>query len=71
MPPTSYNLILTKDHMLLVSRRQENVGSVGINALGFAGTILVNNKEGLQFIKDEGPISILEAVGVPWQESPR
>ena len=68
--PTSYNLILSKDHMLFVPRRKENVGSVGINALGFAGTVLVNSKDGLQFIHDEGPISILEAAGVPWQQSP-
>ena len=68
--PASYNLVLSKDHMLLVPRRKETVGSVGINALGFAGTVVVNSKDGLQFIHDEGPISILEAAGVPWQQTP-
>ncbi len=65
-PPTSYNVLLTKDHMVLVPRRKENIGSVAINALGFAGTILVNSKAGLQYIHDEGPISILETAGCPW-----
>ncbi|KAL0038020.1 hypothetical protein WJX79_009782 [Trebouxia sp. C0005] len=36
-PPESYNLLLTREHMVLVPRRKENIGSVGINALGFAG----------------------------------
>lgn len=66
--PISYNMILSKDHMVLVPRRQETIGSVAINALGFAGTILVNSKAGLQFIHDKGPISILEATGVPWHK---
>lgn len=66
-PPTSYNLLLTKEHMVLVPRRQENIGSVAINALGFAGTILVNSKAGLQYINQEGPMNILEAAGYPWQ----
>jgi len=55
--------------MVLVPRRKENVGSVAINALGFAGTILVNSKAGLEYIQDQGPIKILEAAGCPWQKS--
>lgn len=51
---------------MLVPRRQENVGPVAINALGFAGTILVNTKAGLDYIHEQGPISILEAAGCPW-----
>lgn len=66
MPPSSYNVLLTKDFISLVPRRQENIGSVAINALGFAGTILVNSKAGLDFIHEQGPITILEAAGCPW-----
>lgn len=51
---------------MLVPRRQENVGPVAINALGFAGTILVNSKAGLDYIHEQGPVSILEAAGYPW-----
>lgn len=68
-PPESYNLLLTREHMVLVPRRKENVGSVAINAVGFAGTILVNSKAGLEYIQDQGPIKILEAAGCPWQKS--
>lgn len=66
MPPISYNVLLTKDFIVLVPRRQENVGSVAINALGFAGTILVNSKAGLDYIHEQGPVNILEAAGCPW-----
>ena len=51
---------------MLVPRRQELIGAVGINALGFAGTILINSKAGLQDVKDQGPLPILEAAGCPW-----
>ena len=66
MPPFSYNVLLTKDFIVLVPRRQENVGSVAINALGFAGTILVNSKAGLDYIHEQDPVNILEAAGCPW-----
>lgn len=65
-PPVSYNVLLAKDFIVLVPRRQESIGSVAINALGFAGTILVNSKAGLDYIRGQGPISILEAAGCPW-----
>lgn len=68
-PPESYNLLLTRDHMVVVPRRKENIGSVAINALGFAGTILVNSKAGLEYIQEQGPVKILEAAGCPWQKS--
>ena len=68
-PPGSYNLLLTRDHMVVVPRRKENIGSVAINALGFAGTILVNSKAGLEYIQEQGPVKILEAAGCPWQKS--
>ena len=62
----SYNLIFSKTHMVLVPRRQETVGSVAINSLGFAGTLLISSKAGLEDIHRKGPIAILEAAGVPW-----
>ncbi|KAL3142943.1 hypothetical protein ABBQ38_003229 [Trebouxia sp. C0009 RCD-2024] len=66
VPPSSYNMLLTTELILLVPRRQENVGPVAINALGFAGTILVNSKAGLEYIHEKGPVSILEVAGCPW-----
>lgn len=65
-PPLSYNLLVTKQHVMLVPRRKELIGAVGINALGFAGTILINSRAGLQHVKDQGPLPILEAAGCPW-----
>lgn len=59
-------MLLTTELILLVPRRQENVGPVAINALGFAGTILVNSKAGLEYIHEKGPVSILEVAGCPW-----
>ena len=65
-PPISYNVLLTKGFIVLIPRRQENIESVAINALGFAGTILVNSKAGLDYIHEQGPLNILEAAGCPW-----
>lgn len=70
VPPASYNVLLTKDFIVLVPRRQENVGPVAINSLGFAGTILVNSKAGLEYIHEQGPVSILETAGCPWGADP-
>ncbi len=36
------------------------------SSLGFAGTILVRNNEGAQYVRDQGPSAILQAVGHAW-----
>ena len=54
-----YNLLVTRDWMLLVPRSQEHVERVSINALGFAGALLVRTPEDLARLKSVGPLSLL------------
>lgn len=64
--PQSYNVILSKQYMVLVPRQQERVDAIAVNALAFAGTILISSKAGLQDVKDKGPFAVLAATGCPW-----
>lgn len=60
-----YNLLATDDWMLLVPRSREHVLGMSINALGFAGALLVRNDDELRAVKQEGPMSILRSAGFP------
>ena len=56
----SYNLLLTRQWMMLIPRRQETVLGVSINALGFVGNLLVRNAEQLDNLKHYGLMRALK-----------
>ena len=58
----AYNLLVTRDWMLVVPRSAEHCGSISVNALGFAGSLFVRNQTELQMLRHLGPLRILEAV---------
>ncbi|MBW4676580.1 MAG: phosphorylase [Desmonostoc geniculatum HA4340-LM1] len=60
----AYNLLMTREWMLIVPRSQEHFHSISVNSLGFAGALLVRNAEEMQLLKDQTPIIILKSVGV-------
>lgn len=60
-----YNLLVTRDWMLLAPRCRERFGTVSVNALGFAGALLVRNADEMQQVKARGPMEVLRTVGVP------
>ncbi|KAJ7747272.1 ATP adenylyltransferase-domain-containing protein [Mycena metata] len=66
----SYNVVLTLEHMHLVPRRQENHvltetgDTLSVNALAFAGMMLVKSERELEAVKKEGVGKILRAVGL-------
>jgi len=70
-PPgkSSYNVLLTLEHLHLIPRRHEKhklevTGEeLPVNALGFAGMLLVKNDAELEAVKSEGVGKILHAVG--------
>jgi ATP adenylyltransferase len=62
--PGPYNLLVTRDWMLLVPRSVEKCGSISVNALGFAGSLLVRDEQELSFVQKRGPMSILQNVAV-------
>lgn len=62
---TAYNFLMTRQWMLVVPRKQERFGSIGINSLGFAGALLVRNQEELELVKQNQPLEILNSVALP------
>lgn len=60
-----YNLLITRRWMLLVPRSQECFDSMSINALGFAGALLVKTKAELDHLRQCGPLGALKTVAVP------
>jgi len=68
--PPSYNFILTLEHMHLIPRKleihilEETKEEISVNALGFAGMLLVKCDTELEAVKKEGVGKILKGVGV-------
>jgi sulfate adenylyltransferase (ADP) / ATP adenylyltransferase len=61
----AYNLLATREWMLLVARSRESFESISVNALGFAGALLVRDQQQMQILKDCGPMNLLKQVAVP------
>eukprot|EP00198_Chlamydomonas_reinhardtii_P008846 XP_001698183.1 predicted protein [Chlamydomonas reinhardtii] len=64
----SYNVLMTRQWLLLAPRRTERCGPLALNSLAFAGTILVRSEEELGFVREKGPGSILAEIGVPCRQ---
>ncbi|MCX7962661.1 MAG: DUF4922 domain-containing protein [Burkholderiales bacterium] len=57
-----YNLLLTRDWMLAVPRRREKFDGISVNALGFAGSLVVADEAALRRVREAGPMAVLAAV---------
>lgn len=57
-----YNLLLTRHWMLLVPRARECWEGTSVNALGFAGSLLVRDRGQLGRLREIGPMRVLHAV---------
>jgi sulfate adenylyltransferase (ADP) / ATP adenylyltransferase len=57
-----YNLLATREWMMVIPRSAEFYQSISINALGFAGTIFVRDEEQMALIKKDGPLTALRVV---------
>lgn len=60
-----YCLLVTREWMFLVPRSREFFDSISINSLGFAGALLVRNREQLALIENTGPMQVLARVALP------
>jgi ATP adenylyltransferase len=67
--PAPYNLLATRQWMLLVPRLRESFEAVSINALGYAGALLVRQESQAQVIREQGPLTVLRQVAVPLPET--
>ncbi len=61
----AYNLLITQDWMLLIPRSQESYETIAVNALGFAGALLVKNEGQLEHLKELGVFTVLQQVAIP------
>jgi len=57
-----YNLLVTRDWMLIVPRASEFHGGISVNGLGFAGSLFVRTRELAELVRSVGPMRILTAV---------
>lgn len=57
-----YNLLMTRDWMLVVPRAHESYAGISVNSLGFAGALLAKNEAELEQIRAIGPMALLSAV---------
>lgn len=60
-----YCLLVTREWMLLVPRSVEFFEGISINSLGFAGALLVRDKQQMEILKMRGPIEALRSVTLP------
>ncbi|MGX6999011.1 ATP adenylyltransferase family protein [Caballeronia sp. KNU42] len=60
-----YNLLVTRQWMLLVPRHSECVEGISVNALGFAGSLFVRDAAQMEVVKRLGPMSVLQHVAIP------
>ncbi len=61
-PEQPYNLVVTRDWMLVVPRTRACFEDVAVNALGFAGAMLVGSDAQLALVRAIGPMRVLRHV---------
>lgn len=59
---TAYNLLATRDWMLVAPRARAAVHDINVNAMGFAGALLVRSQEQLAWVRNGGPFNLLSEV---------
>jgi len=59
-----YNLLVTREWMLLVPRSAEFFEKISVNAIGFAGGLLVRSREQLEMVERVGPLTVLSRVAI-------
>lgn len=64
-PSLPYNLLVTRQWLLLVPRSEEYFEGISINALGFAGALLVKDAAQLAMLRRQGPMTALQQVALP------
>lgn len=64
-PRHPYNLLFDGQWFMTVHRRQEHWAGFSVNALGFAGYLLVTEQSDEDWLQWHGPLALLQAVATP------
>ncbi|MEO1094866.1 MAG: phosphorylase [Cyanobacteria bacterium J06638_28] len=67
-PSIPYNLLITREWMMIVLRSQEAYQDIGVNSLGYSGWLLVKTGEDLERLKQIGPLNLLCQTGYPLKQ---
>jgi len=59
-PRYPYNLLITNKWIAIIKRSNDHIHGFSINALGFAGYLLVTEKSDINYLKEFGPEKLLE-----------
>lgn len=62
--PLPYNFLMTRERMWLVPRSRGEWEGIGVNALGYAGALLVRDEDQYDHLRQIGPIRLLTQTGV-------
>ncbi|NDJ18520.1 ATP adenylyltransferase family protein [Myxacorys almedinensis] len=65
MQSGAYNLLMTRDWMLVVPRSRESTHNISVNSLGFAGALLVRSEAELNLLTKIRPMNLLRQVAFP------
>lgn len=57
--PGSFNLLFTREWMLVVPRRIRRYRSVSVNSLGYAGALIAKSDASVRALRELGPLEIL------------
>lgn len=63
LPP--YNLLMTREWMLLIPRSHESWRDISINALGYAGSFFLRRREQVSDVESYGPMNVLSTAAFP------
>lgn len=62
VPQHPYNLLFERDWLLTIRRTREHWAGFSINALGFAGYVLITEHSDQAWLEQQGPLALLQAV---------
>ncbi|MCX7892229.1 MAG: DUF4922 domain-containing protein [Burkholderiales bacterium] len=65
MQSAPYNLLVTRECMLVVRRSRELADGISVNGLGYAGSLFVKDAAQLGFVRRVGPLAVLRSVAAP------
>jgi ATP adenylyltransferase len=60
-----YNLLVSRDRMIVIPRRLESWQGISLSAMAFAGSFLVRSDDDLERLRAAGPTGVLAEAGRP------